>query len=283
MEERHLLQLFGSTPATASRTKWNSLRILYRIVTKDDDCRIQYPNHEEMDWYSQLIQNKYHLLEGCIGVLDGTIFEIKQQTNFAIQQKYYSGHHKVHCVNNILLFAPDGCIIQADTNYPGSRHDSWCARRLLKSVMDPFATPYGKYILADSAFPHTGMYALKVLTTLTTPERENMERRHALGSDTRTKLEQLARMVTSCRQSVEWGNRSLKAQFGRLKALPQDASQRNTIITCCLRLYNLRTRVVQINQIRTVFNSQLDESLTRDPQYDRVNVFWGPAYRMMNS
>jgi len=181
------------------------------------------------------------------------------------------------------MFAPDGCIISADINYPGSRHDAWCSKRVLVAVMSPHLTPVPNFIIADSAFPHTGLHALKVMTTLTTPERERMERRHPAGSATRKKLDQIARMVTSCRQSVEWGNRSLKAQFGRLKKLPQDNWQRHTIITCCIRLYNLRTRIVQINQIRTVFNSYLDDALTADPSYDRVQVFWAPIYRLMNS
>ena len=61
--------------------------------------------------------------------------------------------------------------------------------------------------------------------------------------------------ITSTRQAAEWGMRVLQGSFQRLHTiLPSDPHMRRIIITCCLHLCNLRTRVMGINQIRTVFD-----------------------------
>ena len=61
--------------------------------------------------------------------------------------------------------------------------------------------------------------------------------------------------TTSIRQAAEWGMRVLQGCFGRLRLpLPWDADARKRILLCCLHLSNLRTRVMGINQIRTVFD-----------------------------
>lgn len=61
--------------------------------------------------------------------------------------------------------------------------------------------------------------------------------------------------ITSTRQAAEWGMRVLQGTFGRLRLpLPWDVCLRTVILRCCFHLSNLRTRVMGINQIRTVFD-----------------------------
>ena len=61
--------------------------------------------------------------------------------------------------------------------------------------------------------------------------------------------------VTSTRQAAERGLRVLQGSFGRLHLpLPSNAALRARILICCLHLSNSRTRVMGINQIRTVFD-----------------------------
>ena len=67
------------------------LGIVFPVNENDHECRIQYPNRDEMNHYSLMIERKYNLLGGCFAVLDGTTFEIKQQRNFSIQEQFYSG------------------------------------------------------------------------------------------------------------------------------------------------------------------------------------------------
>jgi hypothetical protein len=63
------------------------------------------------------------------------------------------------------------------------------------------------------------------------------------------------RELLSYRQTAEWGNRSLQGSFGRLR-IPLDANNadaRGDLLEVCVRLHNLRTRRVGINQIKEVY------------------------------
>lgn len=60
--------------------------------------------------------------------------------------------------------------------------------------------------------------------------------------------------MPSERQSAEWGVRAIKGPFGRLKLpLSPDALKRERLLRICVHLFNLRTRLVGLNQIRTVY------------------------------
>jgi hypothetical protein len=69
--------------------------------------------------------------------------------------------------------------------------------------------------------------------------------------------------LKSIRQSAEWGNRAVKGPFGRLRTrLTRNTGKRALIIRLCFLLHNYRTRLVGLNQIRTVFqdpNAHLEE------------------------
>ena len=61
--------------------------------------------------------------------------------------------------------------------------------------------------------------------------------------------------LLSFRQTAEWGNGTLQRVFGRLR-IPLTLNykrSRATILENCVRLCNLRTRRVGLNQIRTVY------------------------------
>ena len=61
--------------------------------------------------------------------------------------------------------------------------------------------------------------------------------------------------LVSCRQAAEWGMCSIQGSFGRLW-LPLDAnddSKRRDLLEVCMRLHNLRTSLIGINQIRNTY------------------------------
>jgi len=61
-------------------------------------------------------------------------------------------------------------------------------------------------------------------------------------------------MVTSLRQAAEWGMRAIQGGLGRLKTvLGVDIEQNGLLIRTSLHLFNLRTRMVGLNQIQAVF------------------------------
>ena len=71
----------------------------------------------------------------------------------------------------------------------------------------------------------------------------------------------LQSVMPRIRQSAEWGVRSFKAPFGRLRlALPQDSVHSGLILCACAQLLNMRTRTVGLNEVRTTFSQEGDVS-----------------------
>jgi hypothetical protein len=84
-----------------------------------------------------------------------------------------------------------------------------------------------------------------------------MKNGSSLPSDPARRKAALAfdRQLLSYRQTAEWGNRALQGCFGRLR-VPLEANHtacRGDLLEICARLHNLRTRMVGINQIRSVY------------------------------
>lgn len=71
----------------------------------------------------------------------------------------------------------------------------------------------------------------------------------------RDKRLQFNRQVVSYRQTAEWGMRAIQGAFGRLR-LPLNINRnedRKELLEICMRLTNVRTARVGINQIRNVY------------------------------
>lgn len=76
--------------------------------------------------------------------------------------------------------------------------------------------------------------------------------------------------LVSSRQPAEWGMRALQGSFARLKMpLPADDHlHRRILLTTCMRLHQVRTRLVGINQIKTVY-----EKIWRGDDRETVMVY----------
>jgi hypothetical protein len=141
-----------------------------------------------------------------------------------------------------------GVIIACKVNAPGSWHDSRVAQSIYEKLRT--RTPDGYYLVTDTAFPRgTNQIAGRI--------RAPMKDGSRLSSDPAQRKAALAfdRQLLSYRQTAEWGNRALQGCFGRLR-VPLDANYsdcRADLLEICFRLHNLRTRMVGINQIRSVY------------------------------
>jgi hypothetical protein len=84
-------------------------------------------------------------------------------------------------------------------------------------------------------------------------------------------LLQRNRAFVSARQEAEWGIRALQGSFARLKMpLPADEDEyRSVMIETCARPHQVRTRLVGINQIRTVY-----EQVWLDGEWTLYEKFW---------
>ena len=63
------------------------------------------------------------------------------------------------------------------------------------------------------------------------------------------------RDITSTRQAAEWGMHAIQSVFARTQLkLPTNKHTRKVILECVWHLYNVRCRIMKLNQIATVFS-----------------------------
>lgn len=111
-------------------------------------------------------------------------------------------------------------------------------------------TPDGFYLVTDTAFPRG---AINIHNHIQAPLKSGQR-----WTGTTEQLEEQLeynRQLLSFRQTAEWGNCALQGSFGRLR-VPLDANNSDTrgnLIEICIRLHNLHTRMVGINQIAAVY------------------------------
>lgn len=111
-------------------------------------------------------------------------------------------------------------------------------------------TPEGYYLVTDTAFPR-GSDQIK--GRIRAPMKDGA--RLPADSVERKKLLDFDRQLLSYRQTAEWGNRALQGTFGRLR-VPLEINYKNRrgdLLETIVRLYQVRTRRVGINQIRSVY------------------------------
>lgn len=183
-----------------------------------------------------------------------------------IENSTYNGWLHGHFRSCVIVFASDGerismyidrtyksniisgIIRHVVLNAPGSWHDSRIARPIYEQLRD--RTPEGFYLVADTAFPRgTREVEGRIRTALKEGER--------LPEDPQERDQRLAydRELLSYRQTAEWGMRAVQGVFGRLR-IPLEANDdegRANLLETCMRLANVRTKRVGINQIRNVY------------------------------
>lgn len=214
------------------------------------EAQITWPNEADFQLYSDLISSKHPLLVGAFGFVDGLNLPVQTAANPTVENFTYNGWTCEHYISNIFAFAPNGRIIFAVLNAPGSYHDAKIAQPLYDKLLN--RTPEGSFILSDTAFPRLAPWMKnKIRAPIKDGDRlpdDPMER---------LQMKRMSEHVTSARQAAEWGMRSLQGSFGRLKVpLPiNDHRWRRNILEVCSMLHNVRTVRVGINQIRTVYEA----------------------------
>ncbi|QRV98736.1 DDE superfamily endonuclease [Ceratobasidium sp. AG-Ba] len=248
--DKSLEQMFAIVPSSLSRYLSRSVPLLLDVLKSMPEARISWPSRQEMKQSSEIITHRHPNINGAFGFMDGLNLPCQTSGDAGEQSAMFNGWCRAHVVSNVLVFDPKGMIVAATINAPGSWHDVRVAnldiyRLLLEN------TPEGFFVIADSAFKsrdeelskkiHTPLKANSIFENLTD---EQVAAEWAYSAD-----------ITSARQAVEWGMRAIQGCFARLR-VPLDANDklaRRHLIEVCLRLHNLRTSRVGINQIRTVY------------------------------
>ncbi|KAG9078722.1 hypothetical protein FS749_009219 [Ceratobasidium sp. UAMH 11750] len=247
-----LEMIFAIIPTTLSRYIQAGLPILFQVLQRIPEAVIKWPTPDQMELYSAYINARHPKIDGAFGFIDGLHVPVGASGDLLAENAMWSRWLHSHSISNIIVFAPDvhtGTIINARINAPGSWHDAKTSRPVYDKLREE--TPDKYFLIADSAFPTVNQGGHeKVHVPLTA--RSNLR-----GMTREEKLAALdySAAITSARQAVEWGMRAIQGSFSRLR-LPLDANDgewRSVVMECCLRLHNVRARLVGINQIRTVY------------------------------
>lgn len=161
---------------------------------------------------------------------------------------FFNGYYSACCVSNIFGFLPTGELFEACVNWPGSWHDSRVCRDA--GVYDRmFVKCRGFRIICDSAFPTSKQFSEFILRCPKKNERESVDKENWTQQQ-----RDVYSALSSARQSAEWGVGALQQSFPRLILRHSlDTVKRFDHLMTIVYLYQLRTRTVGRNEIRTVF------------------------------
>lgn len=265
MRLKELCLIFGITPSTASSIILEMLPKVTNILRKLPSSRIKFPSHNKMQYYANLVFQRNPTVNNIIGFVDGLSLKVQCSDFDEDQRRYYNGYYHDTCCNNVFAFAPDGKIIYACINFPGSLHDSQVAARLSALVIEKI----GNFALCvDQGFPRSGELYGKFVGPIDEKTREN------LSPILKSRLLREHNKCVSLRQSSEWGMRALQGSFSRLKSrLTSNTRKRSQIIECIALLHNFRTSHEGLNQIATVFNPEYEKYISVDG-YDRIRRYF---------
>ncbi|KDN44640.1 hypothetical protein RSAG8_05405, partial [Rhizoctonia solani AG-8 WAC10335] len=277
MGETTLQQVFALVPSVIAHYIKFALGIMLAVLRYLPDGKITWPNAEKMREYSDAIHSRHPAITGAFGFLDGLSLPVSTSSDPAIKKATYNGWLHAHKISNILVFAPDGTIIAAKINAPGSWHDSRVATHIYKNLIE--RTDEGFFLIADTAFPRNGH---QISSKIKTPFKTNHRFPDGTTREAATNAMEYSHAITSARQAAEWGMRALQGSFARLR-MPldiNDSAGRKVLIETCIRLHNLRTRRIAINQITTVYSRHMQQwGSNEEDFFERLHATLFPEIR----
>jgi hypothetical protein len=257
-----LCTIFGMTHTPLSLWLRFSRRILRYLLFEHGAARIIMPSIEKVQQYQMNIVAKYPALQDVYCFADGLKIDLQSTSNFVAQAIHYNGWTHGHYITNIFIFVPDGTLIGAAVNYPGSFHDSTvCTMGGLYDRLQEMYDLCGGKCVMDSAF--------------TSRDKPYVIKSSRDPFDAPTAQEAAGYIqATQLRQSAEWGMRALKGSFPRLTVpiVYEELGERKIIIEVAVLLYNWRANTVGLNQIRTTFMPFLDQDYRTLHGFNGYNI-----------
>ncbi|QRW03575.1 DDE superfamily endonuclease [Ceratobasidium sp. AG-Ba] len=244
--ETALAELFAIVPSVVCRYIHFAIHLLVHILRRLPESQVTWPTPAEMANFAHLINRRHPAIDGAFGFIDGLSLPAQTSSDPRIQEATYNGWHHSRRINNILVFAPTGCVITCKLNAPGSWHDARVAQHIYPKLMHQ--TPQGYFLIGDSAFKSDEL-ADRIHTPIKAGEELPEDRNERIAAI------RYSNRLTQARQPVEWGMRAMQGVFSRLR-VPLDINDpvgRQRLLEACVRLHNLRVQRVGINQIRSVY------------------------------
>jgi hypothetical protein len=237
-----------------------------RRLRRDPAAAITWPDEATMREYAAMVRRREPCVHNVIGFVDGVSLSVQCCSERLQQNAMYDGYIKDTMINNVLAFAPNGKIIYAALNFPGSWPDSQLAAALQQQVVNTI----GDYALCvDSGFPMRGDMQDRFVGPLSRRGKSGFA-----DPELKSLIIRRHRAYTSLRQAAEWGMRGLQGTFARLKSrLTSDTRKRHDLLYGIVLISNFRTEYVGLNQISTVFNKHYDQIVAVE-EYDRIAQYF---------
>jgi len=255
-----LQMIFGMTMTNITMYLRFGRRIMVEVFRKDPLAQIRIPSRDAIKGYQEAIGERHPRLKDVWATMDGLKLYLQQSSNDEVQQRFYNGWTHDHYVTSVFCFCLDGTIPIAFFNVPGSVHDSQVADwGDIYLKLEAVYRSMGGKCTVDSAFGQVEReFLIKSsqddLVSSATTHREMIE-------DI-----QMKREATSMRQAAEWGMRGLQASFPRLKDrfVYEERGERRITMKMITLIYNMRARMVGINQIRNVYMKYLERDAAEE-------------------
>jgi hypothetical protein len=257
----NVLQLvFGLTYSNLSIYLRFGIRLIIETFRNDPLARVAIPSREKIETYKVAYSKRHPLLKDCWATMDGLKLCLQASRNLEIQERFYNGWMHDHYVTSVFFFCPGGMIPIAYFNVPGCVHDSQVAEfgKMYDKLEDVYCTTGGKCCI-NLAFRSMKMnYLYKSC-------------QDHLGSKAPTHWErqldlQKKRQATLARQTAEWGMLAMQTSFPRVKDrfVYKERGEWRIVLKMFVILYNMRARMVGINQIRNTYMRHLEHDANED-------------------
>jgi hypothetical protein len=234
---------------------------LHAALQDMHDARICYPTKEEGErvWAGVTSTSRIGpppwgtACKPFLLLMDGTVTRVHSVSNEEIQRLYLGVKGRV--MNHILVFSAEGCVVDYNIGLPGCTHDATACTPCVEHHQDPEINPHGWGMVVDSGF--------KGVCRNTEPMIVRGLMTEAVEVSKKEWLEKCSKWLTSYRQYNEHGNGGLKRAFIRLnEPVHVSASDQFKVdMVSCLHLFNLRSRVIGFNEVRTSVMGQCDANL----------------------
>ncbi len=248
---------FGMTATNCALYIKFGLRILVRVLNSHEKARVAIPSDDLLTEYAQSIENRHNNLQNVWSTMDGLKLEIEIAPETDRQALFYNGWVHGHYISNIFVFTPAGTIPICCLNMPGSYHDSTiCDLSGIYTMLEDVYNKLGYRCCVDSAFRgRDSEFLIK-------SSQDNLVAPNGLSGEEAFNAVRIQQEATSLRQSAEWGMRAFQSMFPRCKDKIhyEENGERRIMLKSMVLLYNFRSNVVGINQIRNVYMARLEET-----------------------
>ena len=257
-EHKDIFVQFGMTQTMYLNCLRVALTIFVDVLEFNEKSRVWWNKTPQALKRTAEMTASFIEIPNVVAMIDGQKLPSACPADPADQNADYNGWTKETNRNVILLWNPDGTIIDAVINAPGSFHDSKTTK--WGGIYDHISSlPHPYIVVCDDAFVTSGELHGKLMKT-TYDE---------FGSGEKSEHD---KSLTHLRQCSEWGNNDWTKVFRRLKMkLPTDNVTRARLLWCCVFLHNYRVNTIGRSQIKSYFNYINDLDLSHNNNNNNNN------------